>query len=174
MCCIAEIAMLVFGIIALVKGKFSLTGSRVVRAVPARIIGVILLLPLVIGQGVSLAVITIQVSKLAAQGKQMSYEEGWQEGMRLSGPLTLVNGIITGVCLFAALGIAIGTAKPPKSKRRRIREEEYDDYEDTRPRRRRIEEDDDDDEPRYRRRRIDQDSDDEDPPRRRRRTEDDG
>jgi hypothetical protein len=42
MCLIAEIAMTIFGIITLVKGKFSLTQNRVVTGVPAYAIGIIL------------------------------------------------------------------------------------------------------------------------------------
>jgi hypothetical protein len=44
LCCIAEIAMFVFGIIALVKGSFKLSANKVVQGGPARVIGVILLL----------------------------------------------------------------------------------------------------------------------------------
>jgi len=163
MCCIAEVAMLIFGIIALVKGKFSLTGSRVVRKVPARIIGVILLLPLIIGQGVAFTIGFVKGVEVAAQGKQFT----WEDAMHLQGLLLLVNGIVTGVSLVAALGIAIGTAKPPRSKRRsRIRDDEYHNYEDSTPRRRRMEEEeeygerdrgrqDGEDDPRPRRRPLD-------------------
>jgi hypothetical protein len=40
------LGMLIFGIIALVRGQFTLTRTKVVSGVPARIIGFILLLPL--------------------------------------------------------------------------------------------------------------------------------
>jgi hypothetical protein len=165
LCCAAEIGMLVFGIIALVKGKFSLTRSRVVHKVPARIIGVILVLPLIIGQGVSFAVIFIDISKEAARGKQMTFQEGFQEGEKLSGPLVLVNGIVTGVCMGAALVIALATARPPK-KRRRIAEDE-EDYDDRPRRRRRRDEEEYEDEGRRGR-------DEEDEPPRRRRPPDEG
>jgi hypothetical protein len=42
LCLIAEIAMAIFGIITLVKGKFSLTQNRVVKGIPAYVIGIIL------------------------------------------------------------------------------------------------------------------------------------
>jgi hypothetical protein len=158
MCCVAEIAMFVFGIIALVKGKFSLTGSRIVHQVPARIIGVILLLPLIIGQGVGFAIGFAKGAEFAAKGKEFSFHDA----MSLQGPILAVNGIVTGVSLLAALGIAIGTAKP-KSKRRRMRDEdEHNDYDD-RLRRRRDDDEDQDEPPRRRRR----DDDDDEQPRRR-------
>ncbi len=39
---IAEIGMTIFGIIALTRGKFSLTRNRVVKGIPAYAIGIIL------------------------------------------------------------------------------------------------------------------------------------
>ncbi len=42
LCLIAEIAMTIFGIITLVKGKFSFTQNRVVKGIPAYAIGIIL------------------------------------------------------------------------------------------------------------------------------------
>ena len=43
---ILAIGMLIAGIVALIRGKFQLTKASVVEGVPARIIGVIFLLPL--------------------------------------------------------------------------------------------------------------------------------
>ena len=42
MCCIAEIAMVIMGIVTLVKGSFMVSRTRVVRGAPAYVIGAIL------------------------------------------------------------------------------------------------------------------------------------
>src|SRR6516162_859822 len=142
--------MLIFGIVALIKGKFSLTRGRVVEGVPARIIGLVLCLPFPLGFVIGLAL----GIGAAAAGRQI-------DPMSVM-PLDL--GLTLG-CLVLAVGIAIATAKPTRSKR--LRREEDDDYdeEDDRPRRarRRPREDDDEEEdlPRRRRRRREDDEDDE-------------
>jgi hypothetical protein len=159
MCCIAQIAMFVFGIIALVKGKFALTGSRIVDNVPARIIGVILILPLAMGLLALLIILLFFGAQFTANGEQFSI----QSTMSLSGPLAVVNVGLTIISLLTAFGIAIGTSKSRKSKRRRLRDGEDDEDYDDRPRRRRDDDQDEDEPPRQRRR----DDEDDEPPRRR-------
>ena len=51
LCCFGEIGVFIVGIVLLVRGTINLTPSRVVRGAPARVIGVLLMLPLVLGQG---------------------------------------------------------------------------------------------------------------------------
>jgi len=51
LCCLAEIGMLVFGIVVLATGKIKVSSDRVVLGAPARVIGAILLLPFVLGTG---------------------------------------------------------------------------------------------------------------------------
>jgi hypothetical protein len=48
-CGVVGLISFIFGLIALIRGEFSLTRSRVVRSGPARIIGALLLLPLLLG-----------------------------------------------------------------------------------------------------------------------------
>jgi hypothetical protein len=152
--------MFVFGIIALVKGSFNLTRSRVVQKVPARVIGAILLLPFPAFVLIPIVVGIVKGAEVAAKGKEFTF----QDAMNVQGPILIANAVIVAVCLLAALGIAIATARPAKPKKRRERDEEDrdEDYEDRpRPRDR---DDEDDDQPRRRRR---DDDDDDDPPRRR-------
>jgi hypothetical protein len=67
MCCIAEIAMMVFGIMTLVKGKFSLSRNQVIVGAPAYAIGGILTatLPVVFAIG-----IVIGIAHVAKNGNQ--------------------------------------------------------------------------------------------------------
>jgi hypothetical protein len=125
-----SIAMLIFGIIALVRGQFTLTRTKVVSGVPARVIGVILLLPLplMLAGGLLIGVV------LGMQGKQPRPED-------IQGPAVLLEvGIILG-CMLIAVIIGAVTARPPK--RRRLPDDLDEDYD-----RRFREEDRGDDEPR--------------------------
>ena len=45
MCCLLEIAMTVYGIIALAQGEISLSATTGVRGIPAYLIGILLLRP---------------------------------------------------------------------------------------------------------------------------------
>lgn len=112
------IIMLIFGIIALVKGQFSLKRNRVVDGVPARIIGVILMLPFPLSFCIGFGIGVIA----GVQQKKLD-------------PLSLVPidlGLVA-ICLIAALGLAFATAHPPRKKRLRRREEEYEDYDEDYP-----------------------------------------
>jgi hypothetical protein len=133
-CCFAEIAMFVFGVIALVKGSFSLSRSRVVKDVPARVIGAVLLLPLPVGQGIGfLWGLAIGMEK-GAKGQQVTAED-----IRpIEKTLTIINVAVASVCLVAAVAIAVATAQPAKKKRRRAERvyqaEELEDLDADRPR----------------------------------------
>jgi hypothetical protein len=164
-CCFTEIALLVVGIVVLVLGNFRLSGSRVVPKVPGRIIGVILMLPLILAQAGGFAIGFVKGAQAGAQGKQF----GPEDVVALEKPILVLHFGVTGLAFVAAIGIAVATAQPTNPKRRRIREEDYDNDEyDDRPRRRRRDDDNDDDRPRRRAR--DEDDDDDRP---RRRSEDD-
>jgi hypothetical protein len=102
-----EIVMLIFGIIALVRGKFSLTRKRIVEGVPARIIGVFLILPLPLSLIAGLAF----GAGFLAVGKPV-------EGKELETIGRIVEFAIVAVCFLTALGIAMATAHPPRPKRR--------------------------------------------------------
>jgi hypothetical protein len=62
MLCAAEIGMLVFGIITLVKGRFKLSRRKVVVGGPAYLIGVLLILPLPIALVIGIALGTSQAA----------------------------------------------------------------------------------------------------------------
>jgi hypothetical protein len=116
MCTIVTgLAMLVFGIIALVRGRFTLTRTKVVSGVPARIIGVILLmpLPLMLASGLLLGVI------YGIQGKQPRAED-------LQGIGAVLELGIIFLCFLAAVIVGVATARPPT--RRRVPDELDDDY----------------------------------------------
>jgi hypothetical protein len=150
---ICMIIFAVFGIIALIKGEFYLTRDRVVRAVPARIIGVILLLPFPLAFMVGAALgLFIELRG----GNVNVNDKGFM------GTAAVLELMIMGGCLLAAILIAALNAKPVRRKRRRRREDDEDEEED-RPRRRTRYED-EEDEPPPRRPRADND---EDRPRRR-------
>ena len=112
---VMAIAMLVFGIIALVRGQFTLTRNKVVTGVPARIIGFILLLPLplMLASGLLIGIV------FGIQGKQPRMQD-------IQGTAVLLEiGIILGRMLIAVV-IAAVTARPPK--RRRMPDDLDEDY----------------------------------------------
>ncbi len=102
---VAEIFMLVFGIMALVTGKFTLTRARVVTGVPARVVGAILVLPLPL----ALVMGFLLGAVLVAQGKQITRDEV----QKYAAPLEL--GIIL-ICMLTAVIVAAITAHPPQKK----------------------------------------------------------
>jgi hypothetical protein len=69
LCCIAEIAMFALGIVALVKGSVKILSGREVRGGPARVIGALLLLPLVLGQGGEVVYGVIIAAQAALKGE---------------------------------------------------------------------------------------------------------
>ena len=73
MCLIAEIAMTIFGIITLAKGKFSFTRNRVVKGIPAYAIGIILTatFPILIGVGFIIGF----VMTILAHGRQPDMQQ---------------------------------------------------------------------------------------------------
>jgi hypothetical protein len=96
-----EIVMLIFGIIALVRGRFLLTRAKEVRGLPARLIGVVLLLP----WPVALLAGMVLGAIFLAQGKPIDSKD-FQLAAQLLGVAIVV------LCLLSAIGIAIATAKP--------------------------------------------------------------
>jgi hypothetical protein len=75
MCCIAEIAMSIFGIVTLARGKFSLTRGRVITGLYAYLIGIILTLTLPLMLGIGFVVgIAIGINA-GAQGRPIAGDE---------------------------------------------------------------------------------------------------
>jgi hypothetical protein len=166
-CCIAEIAMLIFGIIALSVGRFTLWRDRVVQGTPARIVGGLLLLPLLVGQGGAAIIGAMWGMEREMQGRPLDFQNAFREvPQELQTKVTILNIVAVAVPFVAVLVISLVTAKPPKrKKRRRDWDDEDDDYDrnDDRPRRRRREReayDEDDDRPRRRRDRYDSEDED--------------
>jgi hypothetical protein len=173
LCCAAEIGMLAFGIFALIRGRFALSSNRVVQGTPARIIGGLLLLPLIVGQGGEITLGAMWGIERGMKGQPVDFQAAVQEaGRDLTTKVLVLNGIAVAVPLIAVVIISLVTAKPPKKKKRRRDEDSVDDdYErdDERPRRRRERDKYDDEEnrpPRRRDRRDDDEEGDRPPPRR--------
>jgi hypothetical protein len=107
MCCILiDIAMLVFGIITLVRGRFLLTRAKEVRGWPARLIGVVLLLPFPLAflAGIVLGAIFV------VQGQDV-------QGKDLELVTRGVGRAIVVLCFLTAIGIAVAYAQPVRKHR---------------------------------------------------------
>ena len=97
----AEIGLFVMGVIALVKGKLTLSKTRVVYGTPARLLAIIafLPLPLAFSAGVVYGVI------LAAQGREVTIDS--------VGPTMIgIEVAILVACIAAMYGIGWAIAKP--------------------------------------------------------------
>jgi hypothetical protein len=121
LCCLAEVGCFVFGIVTLVKGKFTLTANKVVSGAPARVIGGLLLLPLLIGQGGGAIYGLIWGIRQGAKGAQVDFAQAARE---LETPALIINIVGTAVPLLLALIIGLVNAKPAAPKRR------FDEFED--------------------------------------------
>jgi len=120
---VLEIAMLVGGIVALITGKLSISRTLQLRGAPARIAGIVLLLPLPLAFAVGFAIGFLK----ATQGK------GLDESFRLV--VGLVELGITLACLVVVVVMtAVWGRQPP---RKRFAEDEYFEEDDVpaRPRR---------------------------------------
>jgi hypothetical protein len=108
------LAMLVFGIIAFVKGEFKLTRNRVVRRGPAYAIGALLVLPLPLSFGIGF----IYGIMAGARHEQVDVKQ-------LQAKLAPVEVGLDVVCLLAALIIAAVTAQPVVRQRPTLAGDEY-------------------------------------------------
>jgi len=105
MCCIPELAMLVFGVFTLVNGSFRLSQEKVVWGVPARIMGALLLVPMPL----EFVIFFTTVIVYAAQGRQLD-----PESLRWLVPTNA--GIVLGTCVLI-LGIGLTAAEPVEGKK---------------------------------------------------------
>jgi hypothetical protein len=160
---ILEIAMLIAGIVALVKGEFNLTRNKVVRGAVARVIGVLLLAPLPIAFAIVFAV----AARHTVQGRDPN-----DTGLRLTYALIEI-GVIALFGVTAIVVAAFNAEAPKRKKRKRRDEEDEEEYEEPPRRRRPRYEDEEDDRPQPRRRPREEDEEEELPPRRRPRAADD-
>lgn len=99
-----ELAMLIFGIISLVTGKFTLSRNRVVYGTPARMVGVILLLPIPITVFCAVIVIAAAAFKGNVNPEKVT---------SVLIPIELGSVVL---CLIAALTVARVYGEPKRSK----------------------------------------------------------
>jgi hypothetical protein len=102
----AEIALVVLGIYALVKGKLTLTKKKVVYGTPARLLAIIAFLPMPL----SLMIGVIYGVVLTVKGQDVT-----SPGVRLT-----MIGIEAGVlilCTAALYGLGWQLAKPPEPQK---------------------------------------------------------
>src|SRR4051812_33004766 len=111
--CGLGIGLMIAGIVALITGKIKFSKNRAVQGVPARLLGVALLLPL----PVSFTVVFLYSLTQADVNKQDQFQAWAQQN---DGKLTLIMaGTMIGMAAVI-IGIAAVLAKPiPKGRRRR-------------------------------------------------------
>jgi hypothetical protein len=161
---IMEFFLLVFGVVALIRGKFTISSRRVVEGVPARVLGLVAIipLPLFILGGIVLGIL-----------KGDKAAQFFEKNKSIFVAIELVGVAIAFAVVFG-IGAVIGQ---PLKKKKRKEKKKYRDHEedaceedeDVRPRRRsrQSDEDEEDDRPRSSRR-YEEDEDEDDRPRRRR------
>jgi hypothetical protein len=105
MCCLAiEITMFVLGMIGVVKGKVSLTRTRVTIGTPARVAGALLLIPLPV-YIVANVVAGIAIFGQAAQPSNPAFEA-------TAAIVSVVSIAVSAACFLAAIVLCAVTAKP--------------------------------------------------------------
>jgi hypothetical protein len=102
-----EIALLILGIYALATGKLTLSKNKVVQGTPARLLGIIGLVPLPLAFLAGVAYGATQ----AAQGKDVT-----SDSVRWT--LTGIEAGIVVVCLIALFAIGFAIAKPPEDQKK--------------------------------------------------------
>lgn len=165
MCCVLEVLSIVYGIMTLVRGRFAYGKTKEVRGAPAYVIGVVLLAAIPVAV---LAAIILNFDAFMQPGGPQPFQLGQ---MNWKTVLPDVIGVVG--CWGTALVIAAIKAEPKIDQRRRVADDEYDDYDDLPRRRRRHRDRDDAEDDIPRRRRADPDDYEDDRPRRGRRSEDD-
>ena len=98
----AEIGMLIFGLLALIRGKLTLTKKRVIQGPMARVLAIIAMLPMPISLGIGVIV----GFAMAAQGKQFDPNE-------MRGTFALVELGVIVACLVAIYAIGWSWAESP-------------------------------------------------------------
>lgn len=136
-----EIAMIIVGLLALVRGRMTISKNKVVTGAAARLLGLVALTPL----PVAFAGVALYVAASAPGDPERFVEDNKFAIMGIEAGVVIVIAI-----LVFGIGAAIG--RPPEDKRdddddrprrRTRREEEDDEEEDDRPLRRKRHDDDD-------------------------------
>jgi hypothetical protein len=99
MCCV-ELCLFVMGIAALIGGRFEWFGQRVVAGMPARFIGLLLMLP-----------VTVPATLGALRGYQRA-QAGQPFRLEAYSDLAVLELLSWAVCLTAAVVIAFLAARP--------------------------------------------------------------
>jgi hypothetical protein len=156
-----EIGLAIFGLIAMVKGKMTVSKNKVVVGAPARLLGLLALTPLP-------AALLFVLLYVASQGGQINDDDKWTVTGIEAGTVILIAILV--FVLAAAVGI---TPKEAEQRERRASgrydyEDEEDELDD-RPRKRRDRDDEEDEDRPRKRRERDRDDDDEEDDRPRKR-----
>ena len=101
-----EIAMLVIGFLALVRGKLTITSTKVVEGAPARLLGMLAMTPLPLAFGVGIAFVVTQGGN---NPEQFAEDNRWT--------LTAIEaGIVIGVAVLV-FGVGSLLAVDPRKPR---------------------------------------------------------
>jgi hypothetical protein len=106
MCC--YILLGIFGLIIVIKGQVMLTYTKEVRGIPARLIGILLLLPLPLELLAGLLLGTFYV----AQGRTINRSD-------IQGISAILGVVIIAFCVLSAIAIAAVYAQPISKRRRK-------------------------------------------------------
>lgn len=138
LCCCAELLVCFGGIaviiLGLVVGKIPL-GTMAVGRGPAVIVGVLLLLPVILGAGGEVVYgFTIGIKEAQkGPGNQPNIQKMQQE---LLVPVLIIHGVGGGLPMIAALIVFAASIRKDKPKKRRLFDDDFDRREDDEPPRR--------------------------------------
>lgn len=130
------IIMLIVGIVGLVKGRISVTGTKEIRRPASIFISLLFMAPLPLSIIATVVLSAMAVAK--ANGGQPNLQE-------LESTANILSAVIFFGCLILALVLSFALAKPKEMVRKSVDQDDYDDA----PRKKR-EYDDEDDRPRRR------------------------
>jgi hypothetical protein len=110
LCCLAELGIMVFGIVVLATGKVKISSDRVVQGAPARVIGAILLLPLILGVGGEFLLGIILGVQQARTGQPITAAE-IQAKMQI--PVLILHATVFVLTFGVAFAIALAYGRRP-------------------------------------------------------------
>lgn len=114
-----EIALAIYGLIALIGGKLTISKTKVVLGVPARLLGALALTPLPLAFAAVIVYVAVQAP---------ANPERFAEDNKLT--LVLIEAVIViGVALLV-FGIGASVAVDPRIAERKARQDERDDEDD--------------------------------------------
>jgi formate-dependent nitrite reductase membrane component NrfD len=122
-----EIGMLIFGIIALVRGHFLLTRVKEVRGWPARVIGIFLILPLPLSLSIGMTL----VASVVATGEDPDVQ-------KVQSTIRIIEVVIVALCFCLAIAVGLFFYQPvrktPSKSEDRAIPTDYDERFQARPR----------------------------------------